>query len=99
MSTPTYAVQVRLQSALSHDEILSIMKERAPEFRAIEGLEQKYYLYDQESGEYGGFYIWRSLDDVVRYRESELAASIAAAYQGIGAPKVTVFEILMPLRD
>jgi hypothetical protein len=99
MPTPTYAVQVSLQSELSHDEIVSIMQERAPEFRAIEGLEQKYYLYDRESGEYGGFYIWRSLDDVVHYRESELAASIAAAYQGIDTPKVTVFEILMPLRN
>jgi hypothetical protein len=33
MPTPTYAVQVSLQSELSHDEIVSIMQERAPEFR------------------------------------------------------------------
>ena len=99
MSQPTYAVLVRLRTELEHDEIVRIMKERAPEFRALEGLEQKYYLHDPESGEYGGFYLWRSLDDVAQYRASDLAASIASAYQGVGAPRVEVFEVVMPLRD
>jgi heme-degrading monooxygenase HmoA len=99
MPTPTHAVLVRLRSELDHDEIVEIMNARAPEFRALEGLEQKYYLHDPETGEYGGFYVWRSADDVRQYRESELAASIAAAYRGVGAPQVTVFEIVMPLRD
>ena len=98
MSQPTYAVLVRLRSELDHDEIVRIMEERAPEFRALEGLEQN-YLHDPESGEYGGFYLRRSFDDVVHYRESDLAASIAAAYQGVGEPRVEVFEVVMPLRD
>jgi heme-degrading monooxygenase HmoA len=96
---PTYAVLVRLRSELDRDEIERIMKERAPEFRALEGLVQKYYLEGPEPGEYGGFYLWRSLDDVVEYRESELAATIAAAYQGVGTPSVEVFKVVMPLRD
>ena len=99
MARPTYAVLVRLETELDHDEIVRIMNERAPEFRALEGLEQKYYLQGQEPGRYGGFYLWRSLDDVVRYRESELAATIAAAYKGVGEPSVTVFQVVMPLRD
>jgi heme-degrading monooxygenase HmoA len=98
MPTPTHAVLVRMRSALTHDEIVEIMKARAPEFRALEGLEQKYYLHDPATGEYGGFYVWRSADDVREYRESDLAASIAAAYHGVAAPEVTVFEIVMPLR-
>jgi heme-degrading monooxygenase HmoA len=75
------------------------MTERAPEFRALSGLEQKYYLHNPETGEYGGFYVWRSLDDVIQYRASDLAASIAAAYQGVAAPEITVYEIVMPLRS
>ncbi len=90
MSDPTHAVHVRMHSKLSHDEIVAVMQERAPEFRALEGLEQKYYLHDPETGEYGGFYVWKSLDDVVAYRASDLAASIGAAYQGVAAPDVTV---------
>lgn len=99
MPTPTHAVLVQLTSELSHDEIVKIMKARAPEFRAIDGLIQKYYLKATGPGEYGGFYLWRSLDDVAQYRESELAASIASAYRGVGDPSVTVFEVVMPLRD
>lgn len=99
MAAPTHSVLVRMKSELDHDQIVAIMHERAPEFRALEGLEQKYYLHDPATGEYGGFYVWRSLDDVLEYRASDLAASIAAAYKGIAAPEVTVFEIVMPLRD
>lgn len=100
MSTPTYGVLVRMKSELERDEIERIMKERAPEFRAIDGLIQKYYLADTgEPGVYGGFYLWRSLDDVQQYRSSELATTIAAAYRGVGAPDVNIFEIVMPLRD
>ena len=99
MSQPTYAVLVRLKTELDRAEIERIMKERAPEFRALEGLQQKYYLEGQEPGEYGGFYLWRSLDDVVKYRGSELASTIAAAYQGVGEPSVDVFKVVMPLRD
>ena len=43
---------MRLKSELGHDEIVKIMKERAPEFRAIDGLVQKYYLQATEPGEY-----------------------------------------------
>jgi heme-degrading monooxygenase HmoA len=96
---PTYAVLVRLRSELDRDEIVRIMHERAPEFRAWEGLEQKYYLEGPEPGEYGGFSLWRSRDDLVQYRSSELAATIAEAYGAVGAPSVEVFEIVMPLRD
>lgn len=102
MSTtaPTYAVLVRMKSELGFDEIERIMQERAPEFRALDGLVQKYYLEDMgEPGVFGGFYLWRSLDDVQQYRESELAATIAEAYRGVGAPDVTVFRVVMPLRD
>ncbi len=99
MSSPTHAVLVKLRTELDRDEIERIMKERAPEFRVLEGLVQKYYLEAMEPGEFGGFYLWRSLEDVVQYRESELAATIAAAYRCVGDPQVEVFKIVMPLRD
>ncbi len=99
MAHPTYAVLVRLKSELDREEIERIMRERAPQFRALEGLVQKYYLEGTEPGEYGGLYLWRSLEDVVEYRESELAATITAAYQGLGAPSVDVFKVVMPLRE
>ena len=74
------------------------MEERLPEFAALEGLIQKYYLQDAQTGEYAGVYLWASEEAFTAYRESELRASIAAAYQAEGEPAVQVYRVLRPLR-
>lgn len=100
MGKPTYAVLVKLGSELDEAELLRRMRERVPEFRALDGLTQKYYLKSTtDPGTYGGFYLWQSLEDVQEYRSSELAATIGSAYEAAGAPSIEVFEILMPLRE
>lgn len=99
MSQPTLVLLVRLRSSLPRDEVLRVMEERMPEFRAIEGLQQKYYLEDPQSGEYAGLYLWRSPGDLAAYKESELRASIAAAYGAEGEPRIEVYSVLAPLRD
>jgi hypothetical protein len=74
------------------------MEERAPEFRALKGLRQKYYLQDAKTGEYAGLYLWDSPEALDAYRESELRASIAEAYQAEGAPKIEVYRVMEALR-
>ena len=49
---------VKFKSALSDAEIQQVMEERAPQFRVLTGLLQKYYLRDVQSGEVGAVYIW-----------------------------------------
>jgi heme-degrading monooxygenase HmoA len=99
MSHPALLLLVRFRSPLSAEEIMEIARQRMPDFRAFEGLQQKYYVQDVQSGEYGGLYLWRSADDLDEYRESELGASIAAAYRVEGEPRVEVYRVLAPLRD
>jgi hypothetical protein len=99
MTSPALVLLVRLRSSLPRDEVLRIMQERMPEFRALEGLQQKYYLEDPETGEYGGLYLWRSPDDLAEYSESELRATIAEAYGAVGEPRVEVYSVLEPLRN
>jgi hypothetical protein len=99
MTQPAVVLLVRLRSSLPRDDVLRIMRERMPEFRAIEGLQQKYYLEDPETGEYGGLYLWRSPGDLAEYKESELRATIAEAYGAEGEPRVEVLTVLEPLRD
>ena len=48
---------VKFKSALSEAEIQQVMEERAPQFRALPGLLQKYYLRDIQTGEVGAVYI------------------------------------------
>jgi heme-degrading monooxygenase HmoA len=90
---------VKLQTDLSEDELLTIAHERAPQFRAIPGLVQKYYVRGQNDGEFAGVYLWDSLEALTAFLESDLAKSIPAAYQVAEPPVVEVGEVLFPLRD
>jgi len=92
-------VVVRFKSRLSLDEVRRVAEERLPEFRALAGLQQKYYVQDTVTGEYGGCYLWESPDALAAYRGSELQASIAEAYQTEGAPRVDVYRVIMTLRN
>jgi heme-degrading monooxygenase HmoA len=99
MTQPALMMLVRFHSSLSLDEVIAVAEERMPEFQALEGLEQKYYLHDPETGEYGGVYFWRSPADLAEYRESELRSSIAEAYKVEGEPRIEILRVLMPLRS
>lgn len=99
MNAPKLALLVRFKSPLSLEEVMKVVEERAPEFRALEGLHQKYYLHDPASGEYAGFYLWESQDALQAYRNSELRTTIAKAYQAEGEPRVEVFQVVKTLRE
>lgn len=90
---------VNLRSPLSAEQLLERAHERAPQFRALPGLLQKYYLDRPGDGEYAGVYIWDSMESLQAFRESELAKSIAAAYQVTEPPHIEISEIMFPLRD
>jgi len=90
---------VKLKTALSEDDLLTIAQERAPRFRAISGLIQKYYVRRQGEGEFAGVYLWDSMESLTAFRESDLAKSIPAAYRVVEPPVIEVGEVLFPLRD
>jgi len=99
MTTPKLTLHVRFKSALPLEEVMKIVEERAPEFRALAGLQQKYYLQDAATGEYAGFYLWESPEALNAYRESELRKTIGAAYETIGEPRVEVYRVMKTLRE
>ena len=90
---------VHLKSPLSEDELLAKAHERAPEFRALPGLLQKFYLNRPGEGEYAGVYVWDSMESLAAFRESDLAKSIAAAYQVSEPPAIEISEVMFPLRE
>lgn len=98
-TTGTIMQIVRLKSELSEEELLKKAREREPQFYAIPGLIQKYYVKIGSEGEYGGVYIWDSAESLKAYRESELAATIPLAYEMSQAPSIEIAEILFQLRQ
>jgi len=96
---PAIMLVVRgLTSALPREEFLRRAEERMPQFRAFKGLMQKYYSYDESSGEWAGIYLWDSEVSLSEYLESDLRKSIAAAYELTKPPVVERFRIVQALR-
>ena len=89
---------VKFKSGLSDNEVQRVMKERAPKFRALPGLVQKYYGHEKQTGEFTGIYLWDSEQSMREFRETELARTIPVAYKAEGKPRIEFFEILFPLR-
>jgi hypothetical protein len=89
---------VRIKAPLAAEEIRQIMERRAPRFREVAGLVQKYHGYEPESGAFCGCYIFDSKDSRQAFRQSELARTIPVAYQ---AEEVLVeaYEVLFPLYE
>jgi heme-degrading monooxygenase HmoA len=98
MGKPALTLLVRFRSKLPFDDVMKIAEERAPEFEALPGLQQKYYLQDPATGEIGGLYLWESPEAFAAYRDSELRASIAEAYQAEGEPRIEVYQVVKTLR-
>lgn len=89
---------VQFETPLSEEEVIAIAQERLPEFQAIPALLQKYYVKLAKPNHYGGLYIWESAEALAKFRESDLAKSIPAAYKVVGAPDIGVFDVMFPLR-
>jgi heme-degrading monooxygenase HmoA len=89
---------VRFRSALSDEEVLKLYGARAPRYRSVAGLVQKYYLRYPETGEHGAVYVWESQAALAAFRESDLARSIGDAYRVQGEKRVEPAEVVMVLR-
>jgi heme-degrading monooxygenase HmoA len=89
---------IRLKTSLKEEEVLKIAKERSPQFKAIPGLVQKYYVRAAPPHHFAGVYIWDSMESIQAYRESELAASIPQAYKLLEAPEIELLDVMFELR-
>ncbi len=89
---------IKLKTSLKEDEVLKIAKERAPQFKAIPGLVQKYYVRASPPHHFAGIYIWDSMESLKAYHESELAASIPQAYKLLEAPEIEILDVMFELR-
>ena len=88
---------VKFNSDLSFEDIEKIMEDRAPEYRALPGLIQKYYGYDEETKGCTGVFVWESREAVAAFRDSDLARTTAASYEATEAPRIEIFDLVMTL--
>ena len=90
---------IRLKTKLPVDELMRRAREREPQFKALSGLLQKYYVQMSEPGEYGGIYVWDSQESLQAFRQTDLAASIPGAYEVSEPPALETLKVLFQLRE
>ena len=88
---------VRVRSDLEFDELERRVLERRPSFLEVPGLIQKVYGRDPGTGDVCGVYFFDSAEALAAFRETELARTIADAYEATDVRR-EVFEVLYPLR-
>ncbi len=90
---------VKFRSSLPEEEVQRLMEARAPQFRALPGLLQKYYFKDEQTGEHGGIYVWDSHESLREFRQTELARGMAEAYKVEGEKRVEILDLKLALRE
>ena len=89
---------VEFPSGLCDEEVRRTMEERAPQFRALPELLQKYYGHERGTGEFCGIYIWNSEASLAAFRASDPARTIPDADRAARQPRIELFDVLFPLR-
>lgn len=91
---------VRVDSNLEPEELERRLLERRPRFRDVPGLRQKFYGRDPETGDVCGIYVFDSDEELAAFKETELARTIASAYEAIDVrrEKYDVLYSLWPER-
>lgn len=79
------------QRRYTSEDLTAIFEGSAPHYRGMDGLRLKVYFIDADRGEFGGFYLWESRDQMVRVQGSaEWLAAVKSRY-GI-TPTVRVLD-------
>ena len=89
---------VRFPSRLPHEEVQRLFEERAPRYREVPGLLQKYYGYEPTSGAFCGCYVFDSEESRQAFRQRELARSIPDIYE-VEEVRVEGYEVFFPLYE
>jgi len=87
---------VRARSGLDPEELERRLLERKPRFREVPGLVQKIYGRDPLTGAVCGIYFFDSAQALAAFRESELAKTIASAYEAEEI-RIEAYQMLYPL--
>ncbi len=87
---------VRIKSEVDKAELERRVEERRPRFLEVPGLVQKIYGHDPATGDWCGIYFFEDRKALAAYRESDLAKTIASAYEATEV-RPEVYDVMFPL--
>ena len=96
---PGYSMEVvfiTYESELGVDEIDELFRERAGKYREMDGLLQKFYVHDEESGRVGGIYLFDSPESRDALFDADVHASLRDAY-AVTDIEIETYHVTFPL--
>jgi heme-degrading monooxygenase HmoA len=91
-------VSITFESELSFEAIESRFRERAHQFRDMDGLLQKFYIHDEESGRVGAIYLFDSEASRDALFDSEIHARLRNG-PDVRDLDISTFHVVFPLYD
>ncbi|MCW2921047.1 MAG: hypothetical protein JWL76_921 [Thermoleophilia bacterium] len=88
----------RFRTTMSDDELIERMESRLSIFREVEGLLQKYYCREAETGAFCGVYLFDTPEHATAYRAGKVISGIPEALQLDGEMRVEQIDLIMALR-
>lgn len=91
-------VCITFESELSLEEIEARFRDRAQQFRDMDGLLQKFYIHDEKRGRVGGIYVFDSEESRDALFESEVHARLRDG-SDVRDLDITTFHVVFPLYE
>jgi len=88
----------KFRSAMADDALIERMESRLPLFREVDGLEQKYYCREPDTGAFCGVYLFASSEQASAYRASATIHGIPEALQVEDEIRIEQLDLLMALQ-
>jgi heme-degrading monooxygenase HmoA len=91
-------VWITFESELRFEQILARFRERAQHFHDMDGLLQKFYVHDEDSGRVGGIYVFDSEASRDALFESDIHAKLRDS-SDVRNLDITRFHVMFPLYE
>lgn len=71
-------ITYKLQDISEEDYVAKMVAPDGPILAAVPGLLSKVWLANKEKNEFGGFYLWRSREDMAAFMASDLVKAVVS---------------------
>lgn len=89
---------VKFKSNMTLEEVKQVSEDTAGDYESAQGLIQKYYYVDNQTGEVGGLLFWESEESMNVFFNSEPAQNLGTTFALEQPPRIELLEVFKVLR-
>lgn len=94
-----WIVRMRFDTLLGEAELENLSRAGLPKFRELDGLRQKYYVRNHDTGTVGGIYLFESKEAAEAYVNGPIVASVGDRFKVDGDVEIEMLEVQLTLDE